>query len=141
MQSSTISSEPAKSSPTRVLIVDDNEAMLERAAAVLMAGCEVVGLMKDGPSAVEAALALRPDVIVLDVSMPGMSGLEVAAKLRKAGSTAAVVFLTVHQEEEIVQATKAVGGMGYVVKPQLASDLLVAVREARAGRTFVSAWR
>ena len=136
MPSSTTSSEPA-----RVLLVDDNEAMLERAAAVLAPGCEVVGAFKDGPSALEAARTLRPDVIVLDVSMPVMTGLEVASRLREAGSTAAVVFLTVHEEEDFVQAAIAAGGIGYVVKRRLRADLMLAVREARARRPFVSAIR
>jgi DNA-binding NarL/FixJ family response regulator len=136
MQSSTISSEPA-----RVLLVDDNEAMLTRAAAVLRRGCIVVGAVKDGPAALEAALALRPDVIVLDIAMPGMTGFELAARLREVGSTASLVFLTVHGDEEFVMAAKAAGGIGYVMKRRLASDLIFAVREARAGRPFVSSIR
>ena len=126
------------SEPVRVLLVDDNEAMLARAAAVLTPGCRVVGAAKDGPTALKAAEALHPDVIVLDFSMPGMSGLEVARCLRKANSTAAVVFLTVHDEEAFVLAARAAGGIGYVVKPRLDSDLMIAVREALAGRAFVS---
>jgi DNA-binding NarL/FixJ family response regulator len=136
MPSSIISSEPA-----RVLLVDDNEAMLSRAAAALKYCCHVIGSEKDGRAAVEAALRLKPDVIVLDISMPGMSGLEVASRLREAGSTAALVFLTVHDEEDIILAAKAAGAIGYVVKPRLGSDLTVAVQEARAGRPFVSPLR
>jgi DNA-binding NarL/FixJ family response regulator len=124
-----------------VLIVDDNEAMRDRAAAVLKPACAVIGRVSDGPSALEAAERLHPDVIVLDISMPGMTGLEVATRLRGAGSTAAVVFLTIHNEAELVQAADAAGGLGYVFKPQLASDLVTAVREARAGRKFVSGTR
>jgi DNA-binding NarL/FixJ family response regulator len=131
----------ASSEPTRVLLVDDNEAMLARAAAVLTPCCEIVGEAKDGPTAIEAAGVLKPDVIVLDISMPGMTGFEVASSLRRAGSPAALVFLTVHGEEAFVLAAKAVGGTGYVVKPRLVSDLLLAVREARAGRPFVSPQR
>jgi DNA-binding NarL/FixJ family response regulator len=123
----------------RVLLVDDNEAMLTRAAAALASCCEIVGRTRDGRSALAAARALRPDVIVLDISMPGMSGLEVAESLRAAGSTAALVFLTVHQEEEFILAARAVGAIGYVVKPRLCSDLPFAVQEASAGRPFVSA--
>ena len=79
---------------------------------------------------------MQPDVIVLDISMPGMTGFEVASRLRKAGSKAAVVFLTVHDDEDFMQAAKAAGGIGYVVKPRLASDLAVAVLEAgRAARS------
>ena len=133
MPSSTTSSEPA-----RVLLVDDNEAMLARAAMALTPGCLVVGRVKDGRSALEAAAKLQPDVIVLDISMTGMTGFEVAARLRGTGSTAAVVFLTVHDDKEFIAAAKAAGGLGYVVKPRLAADLMYAVREARAGRSFVS---
>lgn len=125
----------------RVLLVDDNEAMLARAATVLASGCEVVGAVKDGQAALAAAEALDPDVIVLDISMPGMSGLEVAARLRRSGSRAELVFLTVHDEEEFVLAAKAAGGRGYVVKGRLASDLLAAVREVQGGGSFVSSIR
>ena len=126
------------SEPVRVLLVDDNEAMLNRVAAVLTPGCQVVGAVKDGPSAIRAVDTLRPEVIVLDISMPGMTGLEVASRLRASGSTAALVFLTVHDDEEFVLAAKAAGGMGYVIKRRLGTDLLHAVKEAQAGRSFVS---
>ena len=125
----------------RVLLVDDNEAILQRAAAVLRSSCTVVGAVTDGRAALEAAETLQPEVIVLDISMSGMSGFETAALLREAGSTAAVVFLTVQRGEDFVRAAKAAGGIGYVVKPRLASDLKVAVHEAHAGRPFISAIR
>ena len=141
MPSSTTSSEswpePGREQ-TRVLLVDDNQAMLARAAAVLAATCVIVGQVQDGAAALVAAATLRPDVIVLDISMPEMSGLEVAARLRIAGSRAAIVFLTVHNDTEVVEAALAAGGSGYVIKARLASDLLLAVREARARRTFIS---
>jgi DNA-binding NarL/FixJ family response regulator len=136
MPPSAISTEPV-----RVLLVDDNQAMLARATAVLTPGCSVVGAVQDGRAALDAAGALRPDVIVLDISMPGMNGFELASRLRKSGSTAALVYLTVHDDEEFIVAAKAAGGIGYVVKRRLASDLMIAVREARARRTFVSATR
>jgi DNA-binding NarL/FixJ family response regulator len=122
----------------RVLLVDDNAAMLARARAVLSPGCEVVGAVTNGTSALQAADALHPDVIVLDISMPGLSGLDVAFRLRKAGSTAAVVFLTVHDEAEFVVAAKDAGGLGYVVKSRLGVDLMQAVCDASDGRAFVS---
>jgi DNA-binding NarL/FixJ family response regulator len=125
----------------RVLLVDDNDAILARARAVLAPACVVVGTAKDGPSALRAAGTLRPDVIVLDISMPEMSGFEVATKLRHAGSTAALVFLTVHADEDFVEAARAVGVLSYVVKPRLVSDLVHAVAEAHAGREFVSPLR
>ena len=133
MPSGTTSSELV-----RVLLVDDNEAMLARAAAALGTDCVVVGKAMDGQAALLAAQSLHPDVVVLDISMPGMSGLDVALRLHELGSTSVVIFLTVHSEEEFVQAGRSAGGLGYVVKPRLASDLKVAIREARAGREFVS---
>jgi len=133
MPSGTTSSEPV-----RVLLVDDNEAMLTRAAAALGADCVVVGKATDGRTALLAARQLQPDVVVLDISMPGMSGLDVAARLHESEASIVVVFLTVHDEEDFVEAARSAGGLGYVVKPRLASDLRVAIREARAGREFVS---
>jgi DNA-binding NarL/FixJ family response regulator len=136
MLSSTTLSERA-----RVLLVDDNEGMLARAASALSPDYEIVGSVKSGQAALKAAIAIQPDAIVMDISMPGMNGLEAAANLRAAGSTAALVFLTVHDEEDFITAARAVGAIGYVVKPRLASDLSVAVREALAGRPFVSPLR
>lgn len=123
---------------TRVLLVDDNESILARVRDVLTPACVVVGAVTDGLSAVTAATTLCPDVIVLDISMPGISGLQVASTLRAQGSTAAIVFLTVHDDAQFVEAAMQSGGTGYVVKQRLCTDLLQAVDEARAGRAFVS---
>ena len=142
MQSSTISSEHSVSpEPARVLLVDDNEAVLARAAAALKSSCKVVGAVTDGRAALEAAETLDPDVIVLDISMVGMSGFEVAARLRESGSKAALVFLTVQEGEEFKRAARAAGVIGYVVKPRLGSDLKVAVQEVIEGRPFISTAR
>ena len=133
MQSGTTSSECP-----RVLLVDDNLDMLESAAAVLSPEFEIVGRADNGRAALEAAGKLHPDVIVLDISMPGMSGLDVAAVLSAEKSTAAIVFLTIHDDPQIVEAAMRSGGTGYVLKRRLSSDLLEAVQEARAGRSFIS---
>ena len=130
----------ASTEPVRVLLVDDNEAMLARAAAVLDQDYVVVGAVTDGLSGDPAARS-RPHVIVLDMSMPGMSGLDAAILLRKADPDAAIVFLTVHHEEEFVCAARAAGGLGYVLKRRLVSDLAHAIREARRGHLRVAADR
>jgi DNA-binding NarL/FixJ family response regulator len=131
-------SEPASADAPTVLLVDDNEMTLARAKSVLSAGCVVVGTARNAHAALEAAAALNPDVVVLDISMPGINGFELARRLRAAGSTAQLVFLTVHEEDELILAARNVGAIGYVVKTRLASDLKLAVREARAGRPFQS---
>lgn len=132
--------EPEESSyePPTVLLVDDNETVLSRSKAALSARCVVLGTARDGHSALEAAAALRPAVIVLDISMPGMDGFELARRLRAAGSTARLVFLTVHDEEELILAARNAGAIGYVLKSRLSADLEVAVCEAGAGRPFQS---
>ena len=122
----------------RVLLVDDNQAILTRAASVLTRDCVIVGTASNGQAALDAARSLAPDIIVLDICMPGMSGFEVAERLRAMKSKAAVVFLTVHADEEFVEAGRAAGGMGYVVKSRLTSDLMTALLCARARRPFVS---
>lgn len=123
---------------TRVLLVDDSSMILAHAREALTPACEIVEAVTDGPSALTAVKRLQPDVIVLDISMPGMSGLDVASALRADGSTAAIVFLTIHDEAQFVDAAMQSGGTGFVVKRRLSTDLLHAVEEARAGRSFVS---
>jgi len=122
----------------RVVIADDNAAILSRATTALTPACTIVGTASDGAAALEAVGRLRPEVVVLDISMPGMTGFEVATAIRSTRCGSAVVFLTVHDEEAFVLAARAAGGLGYVIKRHLGSDLIQAVMEARAGRTFVS---
>ncbi len=122
----------------RILLADDHTEMLKRVVHLLQSEFEVVGAVNDGQALLEAASKLRPDVVVLDISMPVMNGLEAADRLRKAGSRAKVVFLTVHEEPDFVHESRAKGVLGYVVKPRLTSDLVPAIKEALANRSFVS---
>jgi DNA-binding NarL/FixJ family response regulator len=120
----------------RVLLVDDNDAILTRSVAILRDSCAIVGTARDGTLGIAMAAALCPDVIVLDISMPGRSGLEVAAALRESGSSAAIVFVSAHDDAEFIEVARAAGGVGYVFKPRLSSDLPGAVRAASAGGSF-----
>jgi DNA-binding NarL/FixJ family response regulator len=122
----------------RVLIVDDNAAILKRAVSLLSRACAIVGAVSDPRAALEAVNTLRPDVVVLDISMPELNGFEVVGQLRRSGSTVPIVFLTVDDDEDLLRAAQAAGGIGYVVKSRIPSDLLTAVTEARAGRAYVS---
>ena len=122
----------------RVLLADDHKAILDRVATLLEPEFEVVGKVSDGQALLEASARLEPDVLVLDISMPVLSGLDAARELRRTGSRAKIIFLTVHEEAEYVRGSFEMGASGYVVKPRLASDLAQAIREALAGRSFVS---
>ena len=122
----------------RVLLADDHEDFLAAAARLLEPEFEVVKTVGDGRALIDEAAGLEPDVLVLDISMPVVNGIEAARQLKAARSPARIVFLTVHRDPDYVQAALAAGGLGYVVKCRLASDLLLALREALAGRSFVS---
>ena len=122
----------------RVVLADDLIPVLSTVAKLLEGSFEIVGKACDGPSALETILTLDPDVAVLDISMPGMSGIEVARELRSLGTRAKIVFLTVHEDADILETCIAAGGLGYVVKVLMETDLIPAMNEALAGREFVS---
>jgi DNA-binding NarL/FixJ family response regulator len=125
-------------SRARVLLADDHEEFLAVESRLLEPEFEVVTTARDGRVVLDETVRLGPDVVVLDISMPGLSGIETARQLRAAGSRARIVFLTVHGDPDFVLAGLAAGAVGYVVKSQLAADLVPALREALAGRSFVS---
>ena len=122
----------------RVLLADDHEAMLERVAGLLKTECDVVGTATDGQQALEAARDLKPDVLVIDISMPVMNGIETAHHLKEAGVEVRIVFLTMHDDPDFAREALEAGALGYVIKPRIASDLVAAIREAYAGRLFLS---
>ena len=122
----------------RLLLADDHPAMLALTAAVLAGECLVVGAVGDGRALLTEAERLHPDVIVLDITMPRLDGIEAARQLQRSHRPARLVFLTLHEDADFAQAALDAGGLGYVVKARLASDLLPAIRAALADRRFVS---
>jgi DNA-binding NarL/FixJ family response regulator len=122
----------------RVLVADDLTSVLGAVTELLRGSFEVVGTVSDGRAALEAVLALDPDLAVLDISMPGMSGIDVARELNRRGSAARIVFLTVHEDTDILETCLSAGGLGYVVKVFMDTDLIPAMHEALAGRVFIS---
>ena len=122
----------------RVLVADDLTPVLGAVAELLRGTFEVVGTVSDGRAALEAVLALDPDLAVLDISMPCMSGIDVARELLRRGSKSRIVFLTVHEDADILETCLAAGGLGYVVKVYMDTDLIPAMKEALAGHVFIS---
>ena len=120
----------------RVLIADDHTMVRESLVSVLQAAgdVQVVAQAADGIEALELALQTRPDVVVADLSMPRLNGLEVVRRLREALPQTRVLVLTMHQEDEYVLQAVRAGASGYLVKDSAASELLAAVRNLHAGR-------
>ncbi len=122
----------------RVLLADDHVVLLERVRRLLESSYDVVAAVSDGEAALEAVESLSPDVAVLDISMPGLTGIEVARRLKECRSRTRVVFLTVHDDRDFLLESLEAGGYGYVVKSCMASELETAIDKALAGRNFVS---
>ena len=122
----------------RVLLVDDNGEMLTDLRDELSAEFEIAGTADSGEEAIREVVRLDPDVIVLDITMPVMNGLQVASSLRDMHRRTKILFLTIHEEPEYISAAFSVGACGYVTKRRLASDLALAIREVSVGRNFLS---
>jgi DNA-binding NarL/FixJ family response regulator len=122
----------------RLFLADDHRYLLELVRGLLEPTFDVVGAVEDGEALVEAAKNLQPDVIVTDISMPKLNGIEAADRLRESGSSSKIVFLTVHADPDFVQAALKTGALAYVSKARITTDLLIAVEEALKGRIFVS---
>ena len=108
------------------------ESMLEPAF-------EIIGSVSNGQSLFDTAMQLKPDVVVTDISMPILNGIEAAAQLRKSGCESKIVFLSIHSDPDFMRACLSIGALGYVIKPRMANELVHAIQEALAGRVFVSA--
>jgi DNA-binding NarL/FixJ family response regulator len=122
----------------RVLLADDHLALLDAEIALLSPYFDVVGTAADGAALVSKAHSLRPDVIVTDISMPVLSGIDAVYKLRNSGCTAMFVFLTIHSGKEFVDACMGAGALGYVQKYCMKHHLVPAIKAALAGQPYVS---
>jgi DNA-binding NarL/FixJ family response regulator len=127
------------SAAARILIVDDHEIVRDGIRTLLRRfrpDWVVCGEAKNGKEAIEVATLLEPDVLVLDVTMPVMSGLEAASRITRLGLPARVLIFTMHETKSLVMEVREVGAQGYVVKSQAARDLIVALDRILSGGTF-----
>ncbi len=122
----------------RIFLADDHEEFLEAEIALLLPHFEIVGIATDGALLVSEAQRLNPDVVVADITMPLMNGIDAVHTLIKSGSTAKFVFLTINTGEEFVKACQELGARGYVWKSQMKSHLIPAIHSVLANRTYVS---
>jgi DNA-binding NarL/FixJ family response regulator len=123
---------------TRILLADDNEAFLAELCRELENEFEIVGTVMNGRDAVESARRLDPDVVVLDISMPVLNGIQASLRIRESHPRTKVLFLTIHENDEYIEAAFSAGAYGYVTKRRLASDLVDAIHEVSQGHSFLS---
>ncbi|GAB2618264.1 response regulator transcription factor [Novilysobacter erysipheiresistens] len=122
----------------RVLIADDHTLVRESLVGLLQADgdVQVVAQAANGLETLEQATATRPDIVVTDLTMPGLNGIEVVRRLRESLPNTRVLVLTMHQEDEYVLQAVRAGASGYLVKDSAASELLAAVRSLQLGRSY-----
>lgn len=127
-------------SKIRVLIADDHDIVRFGIVTVLNASqtVEVVSEVTNGEEALDAYKTLRPDVCMLDISMPGMSGIETATAIRKHYPDAVILILTMHQNEEYLNQALKAGASGYILKQSSIKELVTAIREVHQGRSVFS---
>jgi DNA-binding NarL/FixJ family response regulator len=123
----------------RILIADDHQLIMEELVSLLGEQVDVVGTVSDGRSLVEAALRLKPDVVITDISMPGMNGIESLRTLKGSGVVTKVIVLTMHADSELVSEVLRGGASGFVLKHSAGEELMTAINEALQDRVYLSA--
>ena len=122
----------------RVLLADDHRIVAEGLKALLEPEFELVGIVEDGFALLEAAAEKKPDVIVTDISMPGLNGIEALEELKKENPDVHIVCLTMHRDLAYARRALDAGALGYVLKHSAPEELVMAVRAAAIGHTFVT---
>jgi DNA-binding NarL/FixJ family response regulator len=122
----------------RVLLADDHALLLGAFERLLADECDVVGQASDGRELVAAAEGLNPDVIVLDVSMPVLNGLEAARQIKQRHRNVKLVFVTMHEDPDLAAEAFRAGASAYLLKRSAASELLTAIRQVMQGRSYIT---
>jgi DNA-binding NarL/FixJ family response regulator len=122
----------------RVLLADDHALLLAAFEQLLTRECDIVGHAADGRAAVAAAESLKPDVIVMDITMPLLNGLEAARQIKQRLQDVKVVFVTMNEDTDLVAEAFRAGASAYLLKRSAASELLTAIREVTQGRSYVT---
>jgi DNA-binding NarL/FixJ family response regulator len=122
----------------RVLLADDHLLVAEALTSLLTPEFDLVGVVEDGRALLEAAGKLQPDVIVADVSMPHLNGIDALAQLRQGGDRTPVVFLTMHRDVTFARRALDAGASGFVLKHSASVELVTAIRAALQGKTYLT---
>ncbi len=122
----------------RILLADDHKPVMDAVSHILSREFDVVGAVGDGQTLLDETERLQPDLLVVDISMPVVNGIEAVRRLKEASSEVKVVFLTVHENADYAREAFAAGALGYVIKSRIASDLVDTIKSVLAGQRFVS---
>lgn len=122
----------------RIVVAEDNPEMRDRFKGLLEADFDIVGLAADGKQAMNSVSGLKPDILVTDISMPILNGMQVASRLRASGNCTKVIFVTVHDDDDYREAAFSMGALGYVLKARIDTDLIPAIQGALQGKRFSS---
>jgi DNA-binding NarL/FixJ family response regulator len=122
----------------RLLLADDHTLLLDGLRMMLEPEFELAGVVKDGQSLLTAAARLKPDLVLIDIAMPALNGIDAARQLRKIAPFAKLIFLTMHGDPDYVTEAFRIGASGYLLKRGAASEQLTAIREVLSGRRYVS---
>jgi DNA-binding NarL/FixJ family response regulator len=122
----------------RVLLADDHRLLREAFATLLEPDCDVVGAVADGRALLEVAPELRPDIVVLDIAMPSLNGLDAARQLKRMMPEVKVIFLTVSEDPDLAAEAFRAGASGYLLKNSAASELLQAIQDVFNGRSYIT---
>ena len=120
----------------RVILADDHKILVEAFRKLLEPYCDVVATVVDGRALLEVAATLKPDLIVLDIGMPILNGLEAGRQLKSKMPSVKLIFLTMHEDPDLAIEAKRLGATGYLLKTSAHSELLHAIREALRGRSY-----
>ena len=130
---------PARMVPViRIVVADDNEDMLELLKDILEPEFEVIAAVRDGRDLLQAVKNFKPDIVITDISMPGMSGIEATRKLVEENTKAKIIILTVHTDRKIVDEGISAGANGYVFKLAAWRELALAINEIMQGNVYIS---
>jgi len=122
----------------RVLLADDHLLVAEALKSLLAGEFDLVGVVEDGRALLEAAVALQPDVIVADITMPHLNGIDALVRLRQGGNRVPVVFLTMHRDVGFARRALEAGASGFVLKHSAPFELVTAIRSALQGKTYLT---
>ncbi len=125
-------------SKPRVLLADDHSLVLEGFRRILDDQCDLVGMVEDGRALLEAAQRVQPDIVILDVSMPLLNGIDAATQLKKSHPSIKVIFVTMHADADYVRSAFEAGASGYLLKRSAVDELEQAIRAVWAGHTYIT---